>query len=511
MRAATSLGGILIAGVLIAGCSSAPEAVPPTPPAPSPTEESPTAQADPLADFYAQELDWRECGGAECTKVQVPMDYDDPAGQTVELSLTKVPATGESIGALLVNPGGPGGSAFDYAKAADFIVSPEIRESFDIVGVDPRGVGKSQPVRCLSDAQIDEIFASDGTPDTPDEGRELVEDSRLIAEACERNAPELWRHMGTVSVARDMDIVRASLDEPVLNYLGKSYGTAIGARYAQLFPSFVGRMVLDGVLPTGLDQREVSFGQAVGFENSVRDFAADCADSGDCPFPGDQQAVLTELRAFLDSLDSAPLPTGDGRELTQSLGSYAVLSFLYFPDGDYPRLRAALSEAVQQGDGSALLALVDERTNRSSDGRYLDNSTDAFYAVSCTDLPFDGDEGQAMRLADEWQAQAPTFGPALAWGLLACADWPVGGELEGGSEPIRASGAPPILVLSTTGDPATPYEWGVDLARSLEDGHLITWDAFNHTAYREGSACVDEAVDAYLLAGELPDGDLSCS
>jgi len=233
MRAATSLGGILIAGVLIAGCSSAPEAVPPTPPTPTPTESPTVEQADPLAGFYAQELDWRECGGAECTKVRVPLDYDDPMDGDVELAVTKVPATGESIGALFVNPGGPGGSAFDYAKAADLIVSPEIRESFDIVGVDPRGVGKSQPVRCLSDAQIDEIFASDGTPDSPDEGRELVEDSKLIAESCERNAPELWRHMGTVSVARDMDIVRAVLDEPVLNYLGKSYGTAIGARYAQ--------------------------------------------------------------------------------------------------------------------------------------------------------------------------------------------------------------------------------------------------------------------------------------
>lgn len=465
-------------------------------------------EPDPLAPYYDQTLDWRECGGAECTKVSVPLDYDDPTGQQVQLALTKVPATGDSIGALFVNPGGPGGSAFDYAKAADFIVSPAIRESFDIVGVDPRGVGKSEPIRCLTDTQIDKIFASDGTPDSPEEGRQIVEDSALIVEACEQNAPELWRHMDTVSVARDMDIARSALGEPVLNYLGKSYGTAIGALYAELFPSFVGRMVLDGVLPTNLDQEEVSLGQAIGFEEAVTNFAGDCAASGDCPFPGDAQQVLGELQAFLDDLDANPLPTQDGRELTQSLGSYAVLSFLYFPDGDYPRLRGGLTKAVEQGDGTALLALVDERTNRSGDGRYLDNSTDAFYAVSCADLPFDGDEQRAMQLADEWETSAPTFGSALAWGLLVCADWPATGERTGA---VRATGAPPILVLSTTGDPATPYEWGVDLARGLDDGHLVTWDAFNHTAYLEGSSCVDDAVDAYLLAGQVPEGDLACT
>ena len=508
MHAGRSLGGLLIAGLLIAGCSSAPQAVPPPIPEPTPTEDSPSPEVDPLIGFYGQELDWRECGGAECTKVQVPMDYDEPDGKTVELALTKIPATGKSIGAVFLNPGGPGGSAFDYAKAADIVVSPAIRESFDIVGVDPRGVGKSEPVRCLSDAEIDAIFAADGTPDTVEEGREIVEDSSYVAEACEAKASELWKYMDTVSVARDMDIARAALGEPVLNYIGKSYGTALGATYAELFPETVGRMVLDGVLPTHLSQEEVTFGQAVAFESAFEHFAQECAASGSCPFDGDAADVATQLRAFLADLDTEPLPTADGRELTESLGNYAVISFLYFPDGDYPRLRDALKQAVDNRDGTALLALVDERTSRSVDGRYLDNSTDSFYAVSCADRPFDGDEARVMQLVDDWQMEAPTFGEALAWGLLVCADWPAAST--GSDSPTRAAGAPSILVVSTTGDSATPHSWGLALAQSLEDGHLVTWDAVNHTAYREGSTCVDDAVDAYLLAGKVPPSDLVC-
>lgn len=504
MRPGFFVTATLACAVVVSGCSSSPVPVPIA----APLDDSSRDVLDPLVDFYDQELTWRNCGGAECAKVLVPLDYDDPSSGTVELSMTRVPAKGDSLGALLVNPGGPGGSAFDYAKAADYIVSPAIRDSFDIVGVDPRGVGKSEPVRCLNDQQIDELFAADGTPDSLEEGREIVEDSAFVAEACGSMAAELWQHMDTVSTARDMDIVRAVLGEPVLNYLGKSYGTAIGATYAELFPEHVGRMVLDGVLPTDLSQEEVSLGQALGFEEAAAHFANECAESNACPFDGDGAQVLQAMRDFLASLDESPLPTADGRELTESLAAYAVLSFLYFPDSDYPRLREALGTAVDSGDGTALLALVDERTSRSPDGRYLDNSTDSFFVVSCSDLPFDGDESQVMELAQDWESKAPTFGASLAWGLLVCAQWPHPGEQVG---EITAAGAPPILVVSTRSDPATPHQWGVDLANSLSDGHLVTWEAHNHTAYKEGSGCVDEAVDAYLLAGELPPADLVCS
>ncbi len=503
MHARLWLSAALISGLALAGCSRAPEPVP----LPEPSATQDEAATGDLVQYYDQELDWRDCGDAECTRVTVPLDYANIDGRTTELAMTRVPATGEAIGSLFLNPGGPGGSAFDYARAADYVVTSEIREAFDIVGVDPRGVAKSDPIRCLTDAEIDELFAADGTPDDPIEEGQIAIDSKRIAQACEDKAGEVWQYMDTVANARDMDIVRSLVGDPVLNYLGKSYGTAIGATYAQLFPTRVGRMVLDGALPVTLSQEEVTFGQAVSFEKSFSDFATDCANSGDCPFPGSSAEVETSLRDLLARLDASPLPTSSDRELTQSLGTYAVLSFLYFPSGDYPRLRNALREAVEDNDGSGLLALVDERTSRAPDGRYLDNSTDAFYAVTCADMPYDGTPEEVALLASQWQSQAPTFGESLAWGLLTCANWPAQSER---LTTVTAKGSAPILVVSTTQDPATPYQWGVDLARSLENGHLITWNATNHTAYNEGSSCVDGAVDGYLLTGEVPPGDLTC-
>jgi len=502
----TIMGIALGSALALTGCSSTPT---PTPQAPASPVESPAEPDQPLAKFYDQDLDWRNCGNAECARVEVPLDYQDPSGPTIELSITMVPARKKSIGALLVNPGGPGGSAFDYAKAADFIVSPAIRDAFDIVGVDPRGVGGSEPVECLTDEQIDAIFAADGTPDEPSEERQLIRDSQSIADSCARNATDIWRHMDTVSTARDMDIVRSALNQSVLNYLGKSYGSSIGATYAELFPQRVGRMVLDGALPVGLSQEEITFGQAVAFEKGLANFAEFCAESDECPFSGGSGEVLTQLRTFLAALDRESLATQDGRELTESLATYAVLSFLYFPETDYPRLQRALRQAVNDDDGTALLALVDERVNRAPDGRYLDNSTDAFYAVSCADMPYGGTAQDTARLADEWSVDAPTFGSALAWGMLVCADWPAPAAERIGT--TTAEGSPPILVVSTAGDTATPHQWGIDLAQTLSDGHLVTWDAYNHTAYLEGSTCVDRAVDAYLLAGELPPADLVCS
>ena len=504
-RSAPVVAGALIVGLVLAGCSRGPD---PTPPPAPQAGDLESALEEPLAAFYEQDVQWRNCGNAECARIEVPLDYRDPQGATIELSMTRVPAREESIGALLVNPGGPGGSAFDYAKAADFVVSPIIRDSFDIVGVDPRGVGGSEPVECLTDSQIDAIFAADGTPDTPQEIRSVIDDSSSIAQSCAENASDVWRFMDTATTARDMDIVRAVLDQPVLNYLGKSYGTAIGATYAELFPHRVGRMILDGVLPIDMSQEDVTYEQAVAFEAAFVNFAEYCAQSDTCPFAGSTDEVAGQIRTFLRDLDSQPLPTADGRELTESLGSYAVLSYLYFPDSDYPRLEQALNEAVTSRDGTALITLVDERVNRGQDGRYLDNSTDAFYAVTCADMPYEGTPEDVARLAKEWGSAAPTFGPALAWGMLVCADWPASDGERFTS--VRADGSAPILVVSTAGDTATPHEWGVELAASLTNGHLVTWDAFNHTAYREGSTCVDGAVDAYLLAGELPAPGLVC-
>lgn len=507
MRMRTRHGVVLsvVAGAFVlAACSSTPAPVPA--PAPTVTVEP---QAD-LTRFYDQEVTWNECGGAYCTNVLVPLDYQDPAGPTVSLAVTKVDANGDAIGSIFVNPGGPGGSAFDYAKAADFILGADVREVYNVVGVDPRGVGLSDPVRCLTDAQLDEFAAADGTPDTPAEEGFVVEDSAKVAELCAQKGGRLAGHMGTVDAARDLDIVRAVLGEQSVNMLMKSYGTALGGTYMGLFPDRVGRSVLDGVLPADLTNEEVSKGQAEAFEVALADFARYCVDSGECPIHGDADAVVSGIQRFFTELDERPLPTDDGRQLTQSLAQFAVLSYLYFPSTDYPMVLSGLRLAIDDGDGTELLTMLDERRSRSPDGRYLDNSSDAFYLVTCTDDPFTGSDDDVAALAHEWSAAAPTYGPALAWGLLVCQDWPVAPSTGVGVTDLTGIATAPLIV-GTRHDPATPVQWAERLHAAIPGSGLVIWEEYNHTAYREGSDCVDEAVDAYFLTGTVPTEPLLCT
>ena len=274
------LTGAMTLALAACGASSSVEV------APIPVPSVSSAPATGLDVFYGQEVTWKNCGDADCTTVKVPLDYANPGGSTLKLAVTRVRATGKAIGSLFVNPGGPGGSAFDYAKAASMIVSPSVHEAYDVVGVDPRGVQKSDPIGCLSDAQVDELIAVDTTPDSADEEALIVSTSKEPALACEQKADPVVRFMGTVNAARDLDIVRSVVGDTSFNYLGKSYGTYLGAVYAELFPTRVGRMVLDGVLPADLDLTELSLGQAKAFEVAFNDFARDCSEQDDCPFEG---------------------------------------------------------------------------------------------------------------------------------------------------------------------------------------------------------------------------------
>lgn len=494
----------LLAPIALVGCSvvGAPSAVPPSP-ATTPTTAVPAA----LQPFYDQPVRWVNCGPADCATITAPLDYARPTDGTIDLAITRVAATGDRLGTLFVNPGGPGGSATDYARLADAIVGGPIRERYDIVGLDPRGVGRSSPVECLTDEQLDELGAADGTPDSPEEEAAVVDLSRLPGEGCSASTPDQLPHVGTVDSARDLDIARAVAGDEVLNYVGRSYGTMLGATYAELFPDRVGRMVLDGALPASLDLVEVTRGQAVGFELALRDFVADCLQQRGCPLSGEVDEAQEQLREWIASLDADPIHTGD-RDLNESLAAYAILSNLYVPEYDYPRLRDALDAAMNRGDGNALLNLLDARISRGPDGRYTDNSTEAFYAVTCLDRPYLGSVEEVRILAADWAEQAPTFGPSLAWGLLTCQGWPAAGER---ITTTRAEGSNPILVVSTTRDPATPYAWGEVLVNELENSRLLTYDGIGHTAYLRGSGCVDEAVDEFLLSGSLPPNGTVCS
>jgi pimeloyl-ACP methyl ester carboxylesterase len=497
------VAAVVMGAALLAGCTAqtVAEVEPGSPAAPSP---------DGLQDYYEQDLRWSACGGDfECATLRVPRDYETPsAADDFLLELVRLPASGERIGSLVVNPGGPGGSGVEYARAARVIASPEVLQAYDIVGFDPRGVGSSDPVDCLTDAELDALIEADPMPDTDAETAELVALTEDVGAGCQSRSPEIYGWVDTVSAAKDMDVLRAALGEEQLDYLGKSYGTALGSVYAEQFPANVGRFVLDGALPVDLSSEEISRGQAAGFELALQRFVADCLPRDDCPLSGDDVAAgVQEIQAFLRGLDATALPATRDRELTEALGVTAVLYYLYFPPNDWALLRQGLKEAFG-GDGALLLAMLDQRLERDpATGAYRNNGQEAFYAVSCLDRPVRS-VAQIEQDADTWAVESPTFGPFLAWSDAICAQWPQPAV----SEPraVAAEGAGPILVVSTQYDPATPYEWGQRMAESLADAALVSFNGDGHTAYRNGSACVDEAVDAFLLRGEVPSQDPRC-
>ena len=303
---------------------------------------------------------------------------------------------------------------------------------------------------CIDDSKLDALFASDGTPDTPQEVAELAATSKLFGVGCKSKSPQVAPYMDTESAARDMDILRAVLGDEKLNYLGKSYGTYLGAQYAELFPEKVGRMVIDGVLPSSLDSDEITLGQAKAFDVVLRRFVADCITQDDCPLPRDVDAGVARIQQFLADLDQNPIPGTGDRMLTEALGTYAILSYLYFPPNDWDILRFGL-DAAFQGDGSVLMDMMDDRIQRNPDGTFANNGNEAFYAVSCLDRPAVGGVDHAAELAEKWAAEAPVFGPYMAWGNLPCWQWPMGaGTAEAAGDPpvFRAEGSAPILVVT---------------------------------------------------------------
>jgi pimeloyl-ACP methyl ester carboxylesterase len=498
-----------------AGCSASSdrESPPTRPPASAATagataspSSAPTAD---LSRFYTQRPRWTGCGDRfECTRVRVPLDYADPTGRTIEISVNRLPARGgRRTGSLVLNPGGPGASGLDYARAATSVVSGTVRQRFDIVGFDPRGVGESTPVRCLDDKETDTYLAADGSPDTAAEERRLAELSEAFGRRCAERSGALLAHVGTRDAARDLDVLRAVLGDAKLTYLGKSYGTYLGATYAELFPSRVGALVLDGALDPSLTNRDFSREQARGFETALRAFVDDCRRRSDCPLPAARDRALDRVAALLRAIDRRPLSGDRGRRVTEGLAVIGVLSALY-DEQLWPLLRDALAEA-QGGSGETLLLLADFYTDRDENGHYTNNSNDAIYAVSCLDRPEDGDVDSTRAAAAEFRRVAPRFGTYLAWSGLPCATWPY--PAQGPPRRIAAAGARPILVVGTTRDPATPYAWSRALADQLESGRLLTYDGDGHTAYRRGSACIDRAVDAYLMDGTLPRDGTRCA
>ncbi|HEX5995870.1 MAG TPA: alpha/beta hydrolase [Jiangellales bacterium] len=503
----------LAGAMLLSACTSSEPEADPTPTPTASAEPEPTTQNDPLAPFYTQQLAWEPCEDGdefECATLTVPLDYDAPDAGTVELAVLRSPSSSDDrIGSLLVNPGGPGGSGIEFARSQD-VVSGDVRDRYDIVGFDPRGVGESTPIDCLTDEELDELVALDGAPSDDAELAELREEYRDLAAGCEADAGELLPHLGTANVARDMDVLRAVLGDESLHYLGKSYGTYIGALYADQFPERVGRMVLDGAVDPSLTGPEFALGQAGGVETALSGYLAWCVERDDCPLGASETEARDTLIEFLEVVDAEPLPTSDeDRPLTKSLATLGIILPLYVtPEQGYPILTDALRDAMSS-DGDVLMDLADIYLDRNDDGTYNGNQNEVLYAVHCVDRPDVTDPEEVEATLPEFEEASPVFGPFLAWGGLACGEWPVQAEAE--PTPVTAPGAAPILVVGTTGDLATPYEWAISLADQLESGFLLTYDGFGHLAYRTaGSDCVDSVVDTYLLEGELPDEEPTC-
>ncbi len=495
--------GAVALTLALAGCtgSSAPTATD------QPHSAQPGSSVPPtpdLAAYYAQRPTWSECGdGFLCAGVEVPLDYADPAAGDITLKAVRLPASDQAhrVGSLLINPGGPGVSGIQYARAARTAFTARVRAAYDIVGFDPRGVATSAPVKCLGDKGLDALLAYDGSPDTPAEEQGLVAISKGFADGCQQRSARILPHMGTVDAARDMDVIRAVVGDAKLNYFGASYGTFLGATYAEEFPTKVGRLVLDGAIDPTVDAQQIAEGQLGGFERALDAFLADCVKRSDCPVGPTVAAARRQIQRLVADSDAHPLSSDSGRPVTQSLVVIGLLYPLYDKADGWPALRTALNQAVG-GNGNVLLAIADAYSNRRPDGTYSDNQNEATYAVNCLDRPDTQTVDQTRAFAAQLTRQSPIFGAYFAWGDVPCTQWPV--PTTDRPHAIHATGAAPILVVGTTRDPATPYQWAKNLASQLDSGRLLTRVGDGHTAYTRGSSCIDSAVDAFLIRGTLP-------
>ncbi|MCX4670141.1 alpha/beta hydrolase [Streptomyces sp. NBC_01381] len=464
-----------------------------------------------LKRFYGQQLKWKDCGDLQCARLTVPMDYDRPGnGKTFVLPVAKA-ATADPdkrIGSLVYNPGGPGASGVsDLKDDGGETFSAAVRARFDIVSFDPRGVGGSTPaVKCAEpdDTGTDTDTPEPLRPDTAADRSRVIAGADAQAEACREKSRRILRHVGTDDAARDMDVLRAAIGDRKLTYLGWSYGTSLGTSYAEQFPRRVRALALDGAVDPSLDWQQRAISQGAGFRRAVDDYAEYCADFAGDSCPGATPQEISELiDGLYEETAREPLPAdGDAYDVDARTLLDVVTTAMYTPEADWKDLSEALSAAAD-GDGTPLADLAEGdgegATESRSRPRAVDNSDSAILAVSCLDTP------HPRNAAPYWNALAPAEKAAGVYGTssvldeLTCRDWPAGTQRP---HRVRADGVPPVLVVGTTGDPATPYEEAESLADQFPGGMLLTYEGVGHTAYGRGDACVTRAVDDYLIDRE---------
>jgi pimeloyl-ACP methyl ester carboxylesterase len=487
-----------------------------------------------------QRLDWGSCGrflsdtidipSAQCATVSVPIDYGNPGGAQADLALIRIPATGPRIGSLLINPGGPGASAVDtVAGMAADLADTEIARRFDLVGFDPRGVGHSTPqLRCRTDAEFDAYRREPMVDYSPAGVAQIEQAYRQLARRCiDRMGPGFLGNVGTASVVRDMDVVRQALGDEQINYLGFSYGTELGTAYLEQFADHVRAMVLDGAIDPSVGPVRQNIEQMAGFQTAFNDYAADCARSPHCPLGTDPAKAVDVYHHLVDPLADKPGKTSDRRGLSYADATTGTIDALYTPQF-WKYLTSGLQGLQRGTDADDLLSLADDYQGRDAQGHYS-NEQDAFNAIHCVDAPSPTDSA-AWVAADR---QIRQVAPFLSYGQFTgsaprdlCALWPVpatstphaAAPVAPGDCPALPNAAAPrppslcvskVVVVSTTHDPATPYQAGVNLARQL-GARLITYDGTQHTAVFNGDRCVDTAVVRYFVDGTPPPDNVGC-
>jgi pimeloyl-ACP methyl ester carboxylesterase len=538
-RSRAALGAVLVGG-LLAACGTAqdidanpppvgldpnghtapptsvttsPPSIPTAPSASTPTHTSPPdgfGKGPPghgLARFYHQQVSWAPCGGADtCASIWVPLDYAHPDSRAVTIKAKMQPSTNPSHanGTLFINPGGPGASGIDYLG---FIhLGASVTSEYDVVGFDPRGVGQSTPVQCVSDHELDAYVESDPSPDTGAEVAQLERQWTHFALGCVQHSGTLLAHVSTIEAARDMDIMRALVKDPSFNYFGASYGTYLGATYAALFPQKVGRMVLDGVVDPEASPRSLELGQAAGFQTALTAYLTDCVSSGNCPLGSTVGIAQQQVIDLFKQIDVHPLPTSSGRQLTEGLALFGVVLPLYSRES-WPVETQALEQALE-GNGDTLLAISDQYTDRNPIGHYTSNGLEVQSAVNCLDHPQHESVSEIEAGRSAFVNASPVFGPVATWFPYGCSNWPVQPTLP--RPDYSAHGAPPIVVVGTTHDPATPYEQAVRLSQELDSGVLLSRNGDGHTAYASGNVCIASAIDTFLATGTPPANGTMC-
>ncbi|MDJ1136660.1 alpha/beta hydrolase [Streptomyces iconiensis] len=449
----------------------------------------------------------------QCAKLRVPLDHGKPDGTHIDLAVVRAQAAkkarsqGKHKGSLVFNFGGPGGSGVAVLPLTAPKSYEKLREGYDLVSFDPRGVGESAGVKCRTDKQADADFAADTTPDSPAEEKALLALQKESVASCEKRAGKVLPHLTTENTARDMDLLRAALGEERLNYFGISYGAQLGGVYAHLFPERVGRTVLDAPVDPTLGMREMAVRQTAGFQHALDNYLRDCAEKlPRCPMGKDPKKGPEQLSALLKKIDKKPLSTASGRKVTESLALTGIGASLYSQETWMP-LSMALQEA-KNGKGDTLLTLADAYTGRGEDGKYT-NSQEAGTAINCADSKTRYTPQEAKKYTSDFRAASPVFGPSQVWGLAMCDGWPVRGSSD--RVEVGTESDAPIVVLGNTGDPATPYAGARKMTDAIGGGaRLVTYKGEGHSSYDAGDTCVKAAVDGFLLDGKAPRGGTVC-